>query len=121
MGAKQPFGVTVVLLGLLLCISWTGAVYAHGECVPQTDVAGEQPQEVRPAQSPVASKAEDAGLKKALTTRNPRRTDIPDYLLVMMLALVGVVVISRRNVSEKGKEMSLRGHSAREDGKPGRA
>ena len=123
MGVKQPSFRIVALLCLLLCALWAGLVSAHGECPPETGDAREQLQEGRPAHSEqVAAKAEDAGLKKVLTTRNPRRTDIPDYMLVIMLALVGIVVISRRDVSGRGQKTLSRGQpysdGARGEGEP---
>ena len=109
MRIKQQLFRFGVLLGLSLCASWTGLAYAHGECVPEAGVEGGQPHEVQPAHpEEVVSKAEDASLRKVLTTRNPRRTDIPDYLLVIMLALIGIVVISRRDVSRGGQEVFSR-------------
>ncbi len=45
------------------------------------------------------------GLKKALVSKDPRRTDIPDALLIIMLALIGIVVIARRNVSGKDRKV----------------
>lgn len=101
-GARSfPFG-SGVLLGVLLYIagaSFAAASGAGGEVATSTgqqrvEHAGRE--ESEPA-VPV--------IKKVLTNKPARRTDIPEALLIVMLALIGVVVIARRGVTGKaGKD-----------------
>jgi len=89
--------------GWLLCL----LLFAGGAAGVQA-VAGEVPAQQQaigrsayPEKKASGSRVAEPGLAKVFTTRYPRRTDIPDAFLVVMLALIGVVVISRRGVTEK--------------------
>lgn len=91
------------LLFLLLFITGAafGAQVAADEFQPNRTMEQVHPQKKGGTKSGSA----EPGLTKVLTTKHPRRTDIPDAFLVIMLALIGVVVISRRGVT--GKEGAL--------------
>ncbi len=96
---------TGLLLCLVLYVAGTASAVAHevdsasGNC----DCIGSQ-QEVKRSER-AGSKSAGAGLRSVLPRKYPRRTDIPEALLIVMLALIGVVVIARRDVS--GRERSV--------------
>ncbi len=96
---KQFLFGSGVLLCLLLYIAGTGLAGAHevdsGSC-------DELHQQERVHSDRANRKPSEASLKKVMTAKYPRRTDIPEAFLIVMLALIGVVVIARRDVSEKG-------------------
>lgn len=86
------------LLCLLLFVGANFGVQAVAdEVLAERDVG--QPRHSERAVS--GADSVEPGLTKVLTTKHPRRTDIPDAFLVIMLALIGVVVISRRGVTGK--------------------
>ena len=93
-----------VLLCLVLYFVGAGFTIAHevdaGSCVEPR-----QQEEKQTLSRQAASKSAGVGLKKVLPRKYTRRTDIPEALLIVMLALIGVVVIARRDVS--GKERSV--------------
>ena len=88
------------LLCLLLFIGGAGfGVQAVADEVLGGQDGGQQPRHSE--RSVPAVDSTGPGLTKVLTTKHPRRTDIPDAFLIIMLALIGVVVISRRGVTGK--------------------
>ena len=88
------------VFGMLLCVAGSGLAFAYYES--SAGNLGSQQRVEKPAHSErVVSKSAEP---KALTSKYPRRTDVPDSVLVVMLALIGIVVIARRDVSVKGSE-----------------
>ncbi len=90
-----------MLVCLLFCTATSGLSVAR-EAVSSAPggVVGELEQTHAEQAIPTGARP---GLKKALTSKQPRRADIPDALLVVMLALIGIIVISRRDVGGKGR------------------
>ncbi len=96
-----------VLFCLLLYVMGTGVVAATGMESMTTSVEQQQIKQTdRPGQAVLKSPV--SGLEKVLTSKSARRTDIPEALLIVMLALIGVVVIARRSVSGKDRKAPLK-------------
>jgi len=100
-----PSGQSEVRAGWLLCLllffvgAGFGVQAAADEVLAKQDIG--QPRHAEKTVSNANADSVEPGLTKVLTTKHPRRTDIPDAFLVIMLALIGVVVISRRGVTGK--------------------
>ena len=90
---------------LLFCLFLgTGCGVQGMESAGYAEPLQQEKQSVHP-RPPVPDEGTAPGLKKALVSKNPRRTDIPDALLIVMLALIGIVVIARRDVSGKDQKV----------------
>ncbi|GEM_PF-2833064 len=97
---KQFLFGSGALFCLLLYIAVTGLAGAHEVDSGSCDELHQQ-EEQRVHSDRANRKPLEASLKKVMTAKYPRRTDIPEAFLIVMLALIGVVVIARRDVSGK--------------------